>query len=161
VIDETNTTREPGSYLKDAQEEVRKNEEFVAEFADPAATQPPAPKKDEKKESLMTRMANFGSAIISEAQNKYDEARKDRILELVHGLMRQRDAFLKAQEEAQLKAEFCDIRLSAIKAGEFTIDKEGMLRFNDNDLNREWNTMPNASGQVIIDPHHPNFRSRF
>jgi hypothetical protein len=92
--------------------------------------------EEKKEESLTIRNQDLGKAILSEAQTKYDDLRKQRVLQLVQSIMSERDAAQLAEIRFHKAALRCQSKLDALNAGEFELDRlTGRLTFKDGSLN--------------------------
>lgn len=88
-------------------------------------------------ENSLTKTSELGQAIISEAQKRYDEHRRETVLILVQRLMQFRDDSIRQERTYAKAADWYRKKLAAIDAGEFTMDEiTGFMTFADQDLNR-------------------------
>lgn len=94
---------------------------------------------DETKphEKDIVKSSDLGQAILAEAQRRYDESRREAVLDAVQRYMSFRDDALRKIEHNTKAADWYTRKLAAIHAGEFTMENTtGSMTFTDADLNR-------------------------
>ena len=107
------------------------------DLVSPPETQTPP----ETGTALLTKSAELGKALLSEAEKKYNKHRQEIVLREVQRIMSARDEYKTKLEMAQDAVAFYERKLAALDAGEFEIapdmrDYAGGIKFNDDELNQ-------------------------